>query len=198
MADPDRQVVGVAAPRGRRVAQRGVVDDAETREAELRALDSSAQATQIAYRLLSVRMRSRRELTDRLRRRGFPEGLVRGLLDKLEAARLVDDARFAEAWVSDRSARRPSGIVRLRRELAQKGIEHDVAERALAEGCVARDERELALRVARACSLRYRALPHATAVRRLAGVLRRRGFAMEVVMSVVQQTLGQSNGISEA
>lgn len=170
--------------------------DANTLE-QMRALDAFARATGAAYQLLSVRMRSRRELSDRLRRRGFPDRVVRDVLTKLENAGLVDDTRFAEAWVRGRIALRPSGALRLRRELWQKGVAREVVEQTLAVTLSALDEEELAMQVARARRQRYRTLPPRIAARRLAAVLHRRGFAAGVTASVIRQTLGQSIGTVE-
>ncbi len=214
MAVPRGKILRISVPRGRLGRQQVVLDsgdillvraedleglrlqaDADVDAAELeqlRVLDASARAAGIAVRLLTVRMRSRRELTDRLRRRGFTDGIIRTVLTQLETAGLVDDVRFAEAWVRDRIALRPSGVRRLRRELWQKGIARDVVEHTLAAALSTEGEEELALRVARARHPRYRSLPHKTAVRRLASILQRRGFAAGVIASVIRQTLGQS------
>ncbi len=214
-----RKIVRISVPRGRPGYQRVVFDsgevllvrsedleglhlqpnaavDASTLE-QVRALDASARATGVAYQLLSIRMRSRRELTDRLRRRGFPDSLIDEVLTKLENAGLVDDARFAEAWVMGRIALRPSGAVRLRRELWQKGVAREVVDQTLSAALSPLDEEELAMRVAQARRQRYRTLPPRIAARRLAAVLHRRGFAAGVTASVIRQTLGQSIGTVE-
>lgn len=219
MVGPAVKVVRVSVPRGRPGYQQTVFDsgevllvrsedleglhlqpnaavDASTLE-QVRALDASARATGVAYQLLSIRMRSRRELTDRLRRRGFPDSLIDEVLTKLENAGLVDDARFAEAWVRGRVALRPSGAVRLRRELWQKGVARDVVEQTLAAALSPLDEEELAMRVAQARRQRYRTLPPRIAARRLAAVLHRRGFTTGVTVSVIRRTLGQSIGTVE-
>ncbi len=214
MAVPGRKILRISVPRGRLGRRQVVLDSGDVLQVraedleglrlqadadidaagleQLRVLDASARATGIAVRLLTVRMRSRRELADRLRRRGFPDGIIRTVLTKLETAGLVDDTRFAEAWVRGRIAMRPSGVRRLRRELWQKGIARDIVERTLAAALSTEGEEELALRVARARHPRYRSLPQKTAVRRLASILQRRGFAAGVIASVIRKTLGQS------
>ena len=65
-------------------------------------------------------------------------------------AGLLDDVRFAKAWVAGRLAVRPSGAVRLRRELQQKGVLRDIVEEALRAGLSEADERAQALALAQA------------------------------------------------
>lgn len=156
----------------------------------LQAADTAVRGKEIAYRLLAVRMRSRRELADRLHRRGILHQTAEGLLDALEREGLIDDARFAAAWVRGRLALRPSGAARLRQELLRKGVSRDDIGRALGEMLSVRGEEELALTVASKRLPRYRGLPPKVAYRRLGGLLARRGFSAGVVAGVLRRVLG--------
>lgn len=155
----------------------------------LRARAEGALAAQIAYRLLSVRLRSRRELVDRLRRRGISEDTIQAVMRELEGGGFVDDRRFAEAWVRSRMALHPSGAVRLRYELASRGVPKDVISGALS-ATLGREEGALALQLVRARFHRYRGAPRDVAYRRLAGILQRRGFSTAVIGAVLRQVLG--------
>lgn len=156
----------------------------------LRAFDAEARAVEMAYRLLAIRLRSRRELADRLRRRGTPPATVDRLLETLERDGLIDDARFAQAWVQGRLALRPSGPVCLRQELLKKGVSKDIIERVLAQALSEQNEEQLALELARARLRRYQSLPREVVYRRLGGLLHRRGFSSDVVAGVLRQTVG--------
>ncbi len=162
----------------------------ETALAQVRARGERALAEETVYRLLAIRPRSRRELADRLRRRGLPAEVVAAVITDLEHAGLVDDHRFADAWVRSRTALQPSGRVRLRYELARKGVAREVIDRTLRERLSEQDEDALAQDVARSRLRRYRGLSREVAARRLAGLLERRGFSTSVIARVLRDTVG--------
>lgn len=168
--------------------QPGVILD-DTIERELRKRAERSLAVEIAHRLLAVRLRSRRELEDRLRRRGISANVLASVMADLERHGFIDDRRFAEAWVRTRRALLPAGPIRLQYELARKGVARDAVTQVLqVEG--GGDEEELALAVARARMRRYRGLQPEVIYRRLGGMLQRRGFSGRVVTRVLRQVLG--------
>ncbi len=157
---------------------------------QVRARAERALAVEIAHRLLAVRLRSRHELTARLRRRGISADVLAAVIADLERHGLVDDRRFADAWVRTRVALQPSGRMRLRYELAHKGVAREVIDRTLGETLSEQDEGALAHDVARARLRRYRGLPPDIIYRRLAGVLQRRGFSTGVIARTLREVLG--------
>lgn len=80
--------------------------------------------------LLARREHARQELAAKLRARSMPADLVESVLDDLARENLLSDARFAEAFVASRMGR-GQGPVRIRMELAQKGIVSEAIEAAL-------------------------------------------------------------------
>lgn len=210
----DVKVLHLGQPSGRRRHQRVVLDGGSTLrvmqedvaalrieegtdldEAALTALRARAEvarATETALRLLAVRLRSHRELEQRLSRRDIAPATVRAVVERLGTEGFIDDMRFARAWVRGRLALRPSGAVRLRRELLRKGIAPEFIERALREAFADADERQLALDVARARMRRYRSDPPDAAYRRVAGVLQRRGFSTDAIMTALKEVFGQA------
>ena len=158
--------------------------------AQVRGRAEQALADETVYRLLAIRPRSRKELTDRLRRRGIAPDIVAATIADLERGGLVDDHRFADAWVRSRIALQPSGRVRLRYELMRKGVAREVIDRTLHETLSEADEGTLARDVARARLRRYYGLSREVAARRLAGVLQRRGFSTAVIARVLRDMLG--------
>lgn len=157
---------------------------------QLRAAAGRALAEETAYRLLAVRLRSRQELIGRLRRRGIASEIVDAVAAHLEAQGLLDDRRFARAWIQSRMALHRTGPLRLRHELAGKGVAREVIAGALGEALNDTDEGALALQVARARLRRYRGLPRDVIYRRLAGVLQRRGFSTAAISRILRDVLG--------
>jgi regulatory protein len=72
--------------------------------------------------LLARREHSRRELGDKLAARSFDPDVIREVLDDLEREGLLSAGRYAETFVAARYAR-GQGPLRIRRELAERGVE---------------------------------------------------------------------------
>lgn len=151
-----------------------------------------ARAQDACVRLLAARERSRHELAERLTRREFTAPVIAEVLARLERAGLVDDRRFAEQWVHFRH--RDSGRARavLARELRDKGVAAEIVEGALTQ--IDQDDEH-----ARAAELVRPRMARAVPVqitdprerdrilRRLLGVLARRGYPSSIAHSVVRQ-----------
>jgi len=155
------------------------------RVATLRALDDQQRALEAAFRLLTRRPRSEREIRDRLERHGFAPPVIDAVIAKLEAWRYVDDEEFARYWVEQREANRPRGRRLLEQELWQKGIDREIVRATLDEANL--DETAAALELARAKLPSYRRLEPAVARRRLGAFLQRKGFSYETVRTVLRE-----------
>jgi regulatory protein len=149
--------------------------------------DPVAVAREIALRQLTVRARSRAELARALARKQVPEDVAATVLDRLAEVGLVDDEVFARDWLAAGERRQRSRRALLS-ELAEKGVERDVAEAVAAELDADRDyavARAYAQRKARGLG---RVEP-AARYRRLAAALARRGFPASVVAQVTKEVL---------
>jgi len=82
-----------------------------------------------AFRLLHYRSRSIQELKNRLLRIGFDHELIAGVIDELVQDKILDDERFAQAYVADYTKLKPKGNIFIHRELAKMGVAEDVIER---------------------------------------------------------------------
>ncbi|MFN2495198.1 MAG: regulatory protein RecX [Pseudonocardiaceae bacterium] len=153
------------------------------------ATDPTAQARGICLKLLTTRPRSRAELADALRRRGIPEEVVESVLDRLGEVGLVDDAAFAESAVHSGHTYRGLGRRALSAELRRRGVPDGVAREAVATlqpGDEEQRARELVRRALRTTTTR----DLATLVRRLVGMLARKGYPEGLAFRVVRDELG--------
>lgn len=96
-------------------------------------LDEAALVELAAVRLLSVREQSRQELRRKLRARHADAGLIESVLDELGRRGLLSDERFTENYVEQRS-RKGYGPLRIRAELAERGVAREVSARWIDEG----------------------------------------------------------------
>ncbi|HBE74127.1 MAG TPA: RecX family transcriptional regulator [candidate division Zixibacteria bacterium] len=145
-----------------------------------------------ALRLLSIRPRSVREISDRLARKGFERTAVEAVVADLADLGLLDDRKFARDWIENRQHFRPTGVIRLRQELFVKGIDREIADQAVREYKNDADEFPAALDLARRKQKLFRKLDADTAKRRLAGFLARRGYESSIVSKVLKELLKEN------
>ncbi|MEI7814311.1 MAG: regulatory protein RecX [Coriobacteriia bacterium] len=126
--DADSRVTSAAALKLLGVKVGDEVDQAELIR-ELAAHEPQL-ARERALQLLGYRERSVSELRQRLLDNGYPTLLVDAVVARFCEVELVDDRRFASAWVRSRASA-GYGRRRIQRELAQKGVTDELAEAAL-------------------------------------------------------------------
>lgn len=90
-------------------------------------------ARQAALQLLARRDFGSAELAAKLRDRGFHETIVADLVEALQRERLVNDARYAEHFVSYHAAR-GQGPIRIGQEMRRLEVPSDLIDRYLEEG----------------------------------------------------------------
>ena len=138
-----------------------------------------------AGRLLATRPRATAELRDRLTRAGYAAPVVEEVVERLTQLGLLDDEAFARQWVGERSGRR--GLSALIAELGARGVEREIAERAVRDSGV--DEQEAARELALAHLRRVASLPLRQQMTRIGAALARRGYGPEVVREAVAAVL---------
>ena len=150
------------------------------------------RAKTIVYNQLAYSAKTRGQLRKKLRTEGFDTELIEPLLDKFEAAKLIDDAEYAQTFVAQKSRTKKLSRAALRRELAERGVRGEEAENALAQR-TDEQEREDAAELVRkklrpGMDLSDRAEKDRV-TRRLLGMLARRGYSSSVSMSVIREEL---------
>ena len=154
--------------------------------------DPYTRAKTIVYNQLAYSAKTRGQLRKKLQAEGFEAELIEPLLDKFEAAKLIDDAEYAQTFVAQKSRTKKLSRAALRRELAERGVRGEEAENALAQR-TDEQEREDAAELVRkklrpGMDLSDRAEKDKV-TRRLLGMLARRGYSSSVSMSVIRKEL---------
>jgi regulatory protein len=145
------------------------------------------RAREICLRQLSVRPRTRAELAKALAAKSISAEVIADVLDRYDEVGIIDDAAFAQAWVSSRHHGRGLARRALANELRQRGVAAEVAGEALE---TLDDEDEAAT----ARALVDRKLRTATGspeavFRRLVGMLARKGYSAGVAIRTVKDAL---------
>jgi regulatory protein len=158
-------------------------------EADGPEADPESVARTILLDALTGQARSRKELRDKLAKKDVPDDLAERLLDRFTEVGLVDDEAFARSWVESRQRSRGLARRALAQELRRKGVDDETARTALDD--LDPDQEEQAARLLVRKKLRsMRGVDHATATRRLAGLLARKGYPAGLAFAVVRNELG--------
>ena len=157
------------------------------------AEEAKAAVRRRALGLLDVRARSRQELRERLIEAEFEPVVIDDVLDDLAAVNLIDDAAFAREWVRQRHARRGKSARVLEQELRQKGVDSATRAEAL-DQIDAADEESTARALAEKKARSIREVPADRAetdkaLRRIVGVLARRGFPQGMSLRIAREAL---------
>ncbi|MEW2528794.1 MULTISPECIES: recombination regulator RecX [unclassified Streptomyces] len=158
--------------------------------------DPAERARGICLRLLTGTPRTRKQLADALRKRDIPDDVADEVLSRFEEVGLINDEAFADAWVESRHHGRGLARRALARELRTKGVDATLIDEAVGQLDAEQEEataRELVARKLRST----RGLDRDKRLRRLAGMLARKGYPEGMALRVVREALEQEGEDTE-
>ncbi len=100
---------------------------------ELQSLSSSDKAYGNTLRYVMMRLRSEWEVSTYLDRKKVDKELKADILERLRGLSLLDDEKFARAWVANRRLLKATSRRKLSQELRQKHVSASITDMALAE-----------------------------------------------------------------
>jgi regulatory protein len=152
--------------------------------------DPEAAARQICLRMLTTAPRTRAQLAGALSKRGIPDDTAEAVLARFAEVGLIDDAMFASAWVESRHHGRGLSGRALGVELRGRGVPAEDIRAAVGQ---LGPEQEIAtarsLVAARLAATSGQPAP--ARVRRLIGVLARKGYSQALAYRLVREALEQ-------
>ncbi|KOG37666.1 recombination regulator RecX [Streptomyces resistomycificus] len=165
-------------------------------EEEASPADPVERARAICLRLLTGTPRTRKQLADALRKREIPDDAAEEVLSRFEEVGLINDSAFADAWVESRHHGRGLARRALARELRNKGVDSTLIDEAV--GQVDSEQEEATARELVARKLRStRGLDRDKRLRRLAGMLARKGYPEGMALRVVRRALEEEGEDAE-
>lgn len=147
---------------------------------------------QIAYRFLSYRPRSKKEVERKLKEKKISGENISNIISLLERNNYLNDKEFTLNWVKYRMENRPSGRRSLEYELREKGIDSETIKDSLDEVYSGEfDEYEVAVRLAekKIASLRNKKMEYNVFKRRIFSYLQRKGFSFSLIERVMSNLL---------
>jgi regulatory protein len=158
--------------------------------------DPAERARGICLRLLTGNPRTRKQLADALRKREIPDEVADEVLSRFEEVGLINDGAFADAWVESRHHGRGLARRALAQELRTKGVDPTLIDEAVSHLDSEQEEeraRELVDRKLRSTQ----GLDRDKRLRRLAGMLARKGYSQGMALRVVRQALEEEGEDTE-
>ena len=149
--------------------------------------DEKKRAKQKAFSYLARRDYSEKELSDRLKRKGFREPIIIGLIEDLKQSQFINDGTFSRQFARNKIIQKPVGRRDLAFSLKQKGISEDILEATLDEIYTEYDEKELALCLAKQKLKTIKNQVPIKVKKRIGDFLFRRGFNWEIVEQVFEE-----------
>ncbi len=147
-----------------------------------------AGARAICLRMLASGPRTRVQLAHALERRGIDEDVAESVLGRFSEAGLIDDTAFAEAWVDSRHAGRSLGRERLAAELRQRGVDEGTVRGAVGDLSPEQEEATARSLVRRKLDS-TRGKADEARVRRVMGLLARKGYSAKLAYRLVREEL---------
>jgi regulatory protein len=154
----------------------------ETVVQRLKHSSARRQTRDKALELLARAPHTTFSLRQKLRKRALDARIVEEVLEDLTEMQYLDDLRFAENWLRNRTERRPEGRAVLVAGLLRKGVRRELAEQAVQRMLTPRMEEENARRALEKLSRRGERDPG-----KLMKKLRARGFSFPTIRRVMEE-----------
>ncbi|MDB5033683.1 MAG: regulatory protein RecX [Chlorobi bacterium] len=154
---------------------------------EVQREDEIYRCKQTAMNYQTRRMRSRREMEEKLAEKGFPLEAIDATIRFLIEYRMMDDRDFARAYINDQIMKRPVGRRRLENDLRRKGLQKDEVAEIVSESLGESDELAHAMAAAEKKARTIRHDDPQKWERAMAAFLAGRGFDWSVVGKILER-----------
>lgn len=157
----------------------------EFSEAEIETIVKKAELQKVGDKLVeysTLRPRSKKEISDYLKRKKVPEFLHSDLLARLYRIGVVDDAEFAKWWIGQRLEFKTKSKRELINELRVKGIEGAIIEQVVDNFQI--DDSKSAKKIIEKYSYRWAKIGREERKRKIISLLSRKGFSWDVIEKI--------------
>jgi regulatory protein len=144
--------------------------------------DNLSKCLSKAYRFLSYRPRSEKEMREKLLEKYDPE-IVDEAIEKLREYKYVDDAEFSRIWAESRKSGHSARAISF--ELQKKGISKEIIESTI-ESLDKESEYQAAIDLVKNKS-KYQNLSKEDAYKKVGGFLSRRGYSYDIIKKVISE-----------
>ncbi len=146
-----------------------------------------------AFKFLSYRPRSEKELRDRLKLKKAPVDIIERIVKSLKEQNFLNDRDFACWFIEQRTRFAPKAWRMIELELRSKGIDKELIEELRIKKHELRgsEEIDIAMKIVERKIDKYKNLDKQEVYMRLGGYLARRGFDWYTIKKAIDSTLGK-------
>ncbi len=144
------------------------------------------QAVVVALRVLAASPKSRAEISQKLKDKGFPLPVIDEVLSDLEKQGFLSDQAFAQNLIAKYTHGKPSGSRKIKFELKRRGVSGKISEEAIA-GLDPEEEKARARELAQARWEKFSKLDPDKRKKRVFDFLMRRGFDYQLVRELIEE-----------
>lgn len=158
---------------------------------ELQAKQIIFEIREKALFLLARRAHSKYELKQKLLQKKFNKDKIDAVLNKIEEEGFLNDLEFAKLFISERIGKGKSGPLKIKNELAAKGIKRETIEEVMRIFFPSEENEEAAFEIAekKLRQLRNRNIEAHLIKQKLYSFLISRGFSFEVSKRAAEKIL---------
>jgi len=142
-----------------------------------------------AFDLLSYRLRSEKELKDKLRLKKISSKTIEKTIKHLEELALLNDEEFARQLVLENISSKPKGKNLIRQKLFQKGISKQISDRVLDNIYESIDEKQIICDILVKYSKKLKSKDIYDKKRKIFSYLARKGFDFDSINEVINEKL---------
>ncbi len=149
------------------------------------------KAKDYAFLLLKFRLRSEKEIYERLRRKKVDERTIIEVIVFLRDKGFLDDSLFTKTWIESR-LKRPLGLRRIKEELKIKGINKELIESQIQKTKQDYREEDIVSKIVREKINKLKGIEPYKAKRRVFAYLLRRGFSSDIIADTLNKNRDSS------
>ena len=160
---------------------------------EVKRFDEYQFAKKSALDFLAYRIRSKKEIIDKLKAKKISEETIEKTIGHLEKLGLINDEEFAKLLVQSNTGKNPSGKSVIRQKLYRKGISKDISEKMLNETFSEKKERTLIMDIFNKYKRRLAGLDKNHKRKKMFEHLARKGFDFDIINEILNEKLKDEN-----
>jgi len=145
-----------------------------------------SKAREYCFLLLKFRLRSEKELAQRLKKKNFSPGIIKDTIEFLKEKKFIADEVFARMWIASR-IKKNLGLRRLGQELSLKGINKEIIDREIESIKENYSEDKVVEEIVQKKLSSLKGLNSQKAKNRICGYLMRRGFSAETIYNSINK-----------
>lgn len=137
-----------------------------------------------AVKYLALRIRTEKEVREKLHRDGYDQDCIQKVIEELMAIGYINDKLYAQKYIFDRSKLKPLSKKMMRLELISRGVSDEIADEVLSDWKV--DDSVVAARLLKSKFGKYD-LSDEKILRKAYMFLTHRGFSGETIKAAIRE-----------